>query len=267
MAALDTAPLQVIETYYDAVPRSLARAERIGPFTLFVNAGPGWPYYARPSLGASSFTVEDVQHVRARQRELHVPESFEWVAETTPALAAATAAAGLHVSRHPIMLLHSASDAITSPDVEVRLATPCDDLPLFSAIATVAFGHRGTAAGLAGLDDARAAVNRDPAEVAVRSERLRLGLSVTVVAYIRDEPVGVGSHNPLDGTTELVGVGVLPAFRRRGVAAALTHRLVNDALERGTRTVFLSAGDADVARIYERVGFVTIGTACIAEPT
>ncbi|HKE50438.1 MAG TPA: GNAT family N-acetyltransferase, partial [Actinomycetes bacterium] len=30
--------------------------------------------------------------------------------------------------------------------------------------------------------------------------------------------------------------------------------------------VFLSAGSDDVARIYERVGFQRIATACIAEP-
>ena len=52
-----------LEGYYDAVPRSAARVEEIGPFTLFV--GPGaWPYYARPRL--DRFTVADVEAVRAR---------------------------------------------------------------------------------------------------------------------------------------------------------------------------------------------------------
>jgi RimJ/RimL family protein N-acetyltransferase len=32
------------------------------------------------------------------------------------------------------------------------------------------------------------------------------------------------------------------------------------------RTVFLSAQDDAVARVYERVGFVRVGTACMAEP-
>lgn len=32
-------------------------------------------------------------------------------------------------------------------------------------------------------------------------------------------------------------------------------------------TVFLGARDGSVARIYERVGFVRVGTACIAEPS
>jgi len=32
------------------------------------------------------------------------------------------------------------------------------------------------------------------------------------------------------------------------------------------QTVFLSAGGLEVARVYERVGFRQVGTACIAEP-
>src|SRR3954449_9078446 len=75
-----------IEAYYDAAPRSAARAEEIGPFTLFVGQGP-WPYYARPRLGGDDpFTAADVEAVRARQRELGQPESFEWVHEVTPSL-------------------------------------------------------------------------------------------------------------------------------------------------------------------------------------
>ncbi len=49
-AGLPLADLAAIEAYYDAVPRSAARTEECGPFTLFVGTGP-WPYYARPRLG------------------------------------------------------------------------------------------------------------------------------------------------------------------------------------------------------------------------
>jgi ribosomal protein S18 acetylase RimI-like enzyme len=261
--------LAEIETYYDAVPRTVARAEPIGPFTLFVNPGPGWPYYARPSLGAASFSSHDVQRVRARQRELGIPESFEWVPEVTPALAEVVNAAGLPVSDHPLMLLDPGRAAVVSDPaegVQVRLATLSDDLPLLNAVAHVGFNNPGTAVGADDLDAARKVVNRDPAELAFRQTRLRSGRSVMAVASIRDQPVGVGSHNPLESVTEIVGVAVLPAFRRRGVAAALTRLLVADALRRGVQTVFLSANDAGAARIYERIGFQTIATACTAEP-
>jgi predicted GNAT family acetyltransferase len=71
----------------------------------------------------------------------------------------------------------------------------------------------------------------------------------------------VGAHQPLQATSEIVGVATLPAFRRRGLAAAVTTTLVADALERGVTTAFLSADDEDVARVYERIGFRRIGTA------
>ena len=64
--------LDRIERYYDGVPRAAARVETIGPFTLFVKQGAGWPYYARPNLGATTFSAADVERVRSRQRELGV---------------------------------------------------------------------------------------------------------------------------------------------------------------------------------------------------
>src|SRR3954451_20584082 len=78
--------LPEVETYYDAVPRSAARVEAVGPFTLFVGTG-AWPYYARPRLGeAHEVTAADVEPVRVRQRHLGLPEGFEWVHETPPSL-------------------------------------------------------------------------------------------------------------------------------------------------------------------------------------
>lgn len=66
--------------------------------------------------------------------------------------------------------------------------------------------------------------------------------------------------------SEIVGVGTLPAARRRGLASSVTAALVADARERGVDTVFLSAGDDDVARMYARLGFRRVATALIAEP-
>jgi predicted GNAT family acetyltransferase len=44
----------------------------------------------------------------------------------------------------------------------------------------------------------------------------------------------------------------------------VTAALVADARARGCGTVSLSAQDDTVARVYERVGFVRVGTACVA---
>jgi len=87
------------------------------------------------------------------------------------------------------------------------------------------------------------------------------GLTVAMTARISGAIAAVGWHQPVNGSSEVVGVATLPAFRRRGLATAVTAMLVVDAHERGVDTVFLSADDDDVARIYERVGFPRIGAA------
>jgi ribosomal protein S18 acetylase RimI-like enzyme len=84
-------------------------------------------------------------------------------------------------------------------------------------------------------------------------------------AYDAQGAVGGGSHSPRGRTTELTGIAVVPRARRQGVGAAITALLVADARERGITTAFLSARDDAVARVYERIGFQRIGTACIAE--
>lgn len=123
--------LDRLEQYYDAVPRSGARVEDFGPLSLFIREGQGWPFSARPTLGWSgSVSAVDVNRVRARQRELGIPESFEWVAETAPTLRAAVEQAGLAVHEHPLMVLGPDVPAPAVPEpadgVVVRTVGPDD---------------------------------------------------------------------------------------------------------------------------------------------
>jgi GNAT superfamily N-acetyltransferase len=247
------------------VPRTAARVEAVGPFDLFVNDGAGWSYYARPRLGETSFDAADVRRVRARQRELGVPEALEWVAETTPGLRAAAATGGLTVTDYPLMVLQNLVLCPPPPGVAVRLVAEADDLALLGAVARVGFAAPGTAVGAATVADAaRLAAARDPREVAFERERIRAGHTVMAVALADGSPIAVGSHQPIGSVAEVVGVATLPSQRRRGVAAALTWLLASDARARGADTVFLSAGDEAVARVYGRVGFAPVGTACVA---
>lgn len=56
---------------------------------------------------------------------------------------------------------------------------------------------------------------------------------------------------------ELAAVGVLPAWRRRGVGAALTGALGRAAFDRGTAALMLMAYEAEQA-IYGRAGFTVV---------
>jgi ribosomal protein S18 acetylase RimI-like enzyme len=258
-----------IDAFCDAVPRYRARAEEHGPLVLFVPVGAGWPYYARPGLGdRPPVTVADVRKVRARQRELLIPESFEWILQASPDMTLAADDAGLEVRAHPLMVLARRVRApAVPPDVDVRLLGPDDpELHQVWAVPTVAFGHPGTGTGEAGPPEReKVAAGHDGGTMEMLRDRLRSGQSVLAAAFGPDGPVAAGSYQAADGVAEITGVGVLPSLRRQGLGAAVTAALAGDALGRGCDIVFLSATDDAVARVYSRLGFRTAGTAMIAE--
>ena len=257
-----------IDTYLDAVPRRVTRTEQVGPFTLFVQQGNGWRYYARPTPGVREVTPDDVEIVRQRQRKLSQPEAVEWVVELAPSVGPASTAAGLDVIEHPLMHIPAGAfrPALAPHGVRLEVVRPDEDVALIHAVASIGFAAPGTAIGRAGpeaLDAAADAVN-DGIVTATR-EQLAVGNTVTMAAWADGSPVAIGSHNPRDGVTEIVGVATLPAYRRRGFAAAVTSALVDDALSRGIRIVCLSADDGTVARVYARLGFETVGTVGAAD--
>lgn len=261
------------------MPRSGARGEDFGPLRLFVREGQGWPFYARPVLGWSGpVSAADVARVRSRQRELGVPESFEWVAETTPGLRAAAERTGLVVHEHPLMVLGSdvSTPLVPVPVVPglagsmvVRTVGPDDPvLPSALAVPHLAFADPGTGVGAAGLAELGEAVRKRADDGTVERAAARILAGLTCVAAAVDDGMALcaGQHQPVGAVSEIVGVGTLPTARRRGLALAVTAALIADARSRGVETVFLSAGDDDVARIYARLGFRRVATALIAEP-
>ncbi|MEU5782237.1 GNAT family N-acetyltransferase [Micromonospora lupini] len=266
-----------LERFYDAVPRDVAGVEEHGGLVLFVREGAGWPFYARPRIDATEPpSMADVSSVRERQRELGLPEAFEWVHETSPELLAVARSAGLNVLEAPLMVLDPAAlpDPATLSDVPVRVLAA--DAPDFAAdvaarraVAAVAFGAAGTAPGPAGPAERDAAVT-ELELAALDEERTRIadGRRISALAGTPIEgALASGMAMRVDDVAEIAGVATLPAARRRGMGAALTATLARELLAAGTGLVFLSAGSDEIARVYLRVGFRRIGTACIAEPT
>ncbi|MGW4498421.1 GNAT family N-acetyltransferase [Micromonospora sp. NPDC004336] len=265
-----------LERFYDAVPRDAARAEEYGALVLFVRDGAGWPFYARPRRDADAPpSLADVAAVRERQRELGLPEAFEWVHETTPDLLAVARSAGLSVLEAPLMVLDPA--ALPAPetltDVPVRLLDPADpgfaaDVAARRAVAAVGFSDPGTGRGEAGPAQRDAAV-AEVDEAALDEERARVadGRRLSALAgTTADGALASGMAMRVDDVAEIAGIATLPAARRRGLGAAVTAALARELLAAGTELVFLSAGSEDIARVYLRVGFRRVGTACIAEP-
>jgi GNAT superfamily N-acetyltransferase len=211
-----------------------------------------------------------VAAVRARQRDLGVPEALEWIHELVPGLLGVAHAARMQVREAPLMVLREGRWRTPEPPdgVTVRLLGPGDPaLAATGAVQYIGFGHPGTAVGDAGPAERDAsAVGQSAVELDFLSDRIRNGLTQPAVAEDEGGVLSSGSHQPVGGVTAIVGVATLPSARRRGLAALVTARLVQDARERGAELVFIEAEDADVARIYGRLGFERVGTACIAEP-
>ena len=255
-----------IDAYCDLVPRADADVEVIGPFTLFVGRG-GSAYYARPSAPfAEPTTLSDVERVRQRQRELSVPESFEWIHEMNPRLADDVSAAGLSVSRLPLMVRKRKVHPRSPAGYSIRLVT-ADDPALGTVLAAIglAFRNPGTAVGAIGAAEREEAAAAERPSLGRRSA-IENGLTVLIAAEDASGAVAGGSHHPRGLTTEITGVATLPLYRRRGLGAAVTDALCRDADARGISLCFLSAGSVDIARVYQGVGFETVGTACIGGP-
>nr|WP_205807640.1 GNAT family N-acetyltransferase [Micromonospora sp. HNM0581] len=264
-----------MEGFYDAVPRDAARVENHGALVLFVRDGAGWPFYARPQRHcATTPTLADLTTVRTRQRELGLPEAFEWLHEITPALLAVARSAGLSVTEAPLMVLDPA--ALPNPatlGVPVRLLDPTDEdfdtaVAARRAVAAVGFAAPGTERGEAGPAE-RDAVTFGLDASAVDEERSRIadGSRLSALAGTATQgPLASGMAMRVDDVAEIAGVATLPAARRQGLGAAVTAALARALLDTGTDLVFLSAGSEETARVYLRVGFRRIGTACLAYP-
>jgi ribosomal protein S18 acetylase RimI-like enzyme len=216
--------------------------------------------------------VSDVEAVRTRQRALGVPEAFEWVHEVAPLVLPAVAATGLEVLQAPLMVL----DPSRLPDLHGDVVLLDPDAPDFAdahavsgAVARIGF------AGVVAMPDPAPVATPDPAPVATPDPAavtaiaagIRAGRSTEAVLRTPTEGiVARGGLQRANGAAEIVGVATLPGARRRGHGAAVSAALARHALDQGDDLVFLSAASEDVARVYARIGFHRVGTACIAGP-
>jgi ribosomal protein S18 acetylase RimI-like enzyme len=255
--------LRVIGEYFDLVPRATARAQTIGGLHVYDSGGQG-NYAARPTLDEGTpVTAEDVHQAMSRMRELSVPVFFEWVDEVAPEMAAAVAAAGLPVGRHPLMVLTGDPRPVEVDDVEIR-PVPVADLDRFLAVRQAV--NLGFLAGGMEVGDDPEAVDDDwVGQARMLAER---GLLVQFGAFeaATGAALGGGAHlpRPPSSAAEVTGIGVRPSARRRGIGQALASAMASHARSTGIETVFLSAESDAVASLYGRVGFRRIGTACDA---
>ncbi|WP_347060630.1 GNAT family N-acetyltransferase [Blastococcus sp. HT6-30] len=258
--------LECIERYFAAAPLLDARIERAGALDVPI-ADAAWPYPARPRKDAGAVTADDVRGAIALQQAAGLPAALEWILERSPGIGAAARAAGMTVEELPLLVADDPVDVVLPAGVRLFLVGAEDpELPHYQQLAVLAFAHPG---GPADVHQVPADTSPEAAaRTAVLRERIAEGRTVMMVALESGTPVAVGSHQPvdIDGTevSEIVGVATLPRLRGRGLGAGIASALAAHARETA-ELVFLAAGDDEVARVYERIGFARVGTTGVAE--
>lgn len=236
-----------IQSYLRAAASRRRDAEQIGPFLVTFDQHSDNPYrnYAIPDDGAAP-SLTDVQAlIAAYERRGRTPR-LEYVAASAPTAEAALLAGGFTVEgRLPLMTISpdAAGDLPVPPGIEFVLPATEDDLLATATVQNEAYGEPTTS---------QHDVERLQATLAAG------GIVVLARSTATAEPIGAGLCSvPHDGATEIAAIGVIPPYRRRGVAGALCARLLREAFAAGVTTPFLMAGHEAEERIYARAGFVT----------
>jgi ribosomal protein S18 acetylase RimI-like enzyme len=243
---MDTPVLSHIPARIAACMRATASG-RSGPFAIRLDAHSDDPMrnYAVPDHGARPGAADIDALITFFRRSHRVPR-LEYIEEDAPRVWPALAAAGFTAERRLPVMITTPGARLTprSPaGISIRRATSDADL---AAAATVQH------------DAYQVPYPPGPHDIARLTRLTRRGGLVAIAA---DDASGVvagaglvdvASGHPDVG--ELAAVGVLTAFRRRGIASALSAHLARTAHAQGISLVFLEAEPGE-EQLYRRTGF------------
>jgi ribosomal protein S18 acetylase RimI-like enzyme len=223
--------------------------EQVGPFLATFSTHTANPYlsYAIPRDGAVPSDADVRALVRAFTDRDRLPR-LEYFPALAPAVAARLDAAGFTLERRiPLM--------VCAPGALLRVPAPDGVSVRFPA---------SDAEYLAAASAQRDAFEQpEPAgsEHAASLRRLAENGGVVVAAFAKPagEVAGAGVCDTIHhGFGEVAGIGVRANYRRRGIGAAVTHRLAEAAFAAGAASVFLTPAGPPEQRVYERVGFAPV---------
>jgi ribosomal protein S18 acetylase RimI-like enzyme len=229
-----------------------ASGTRTGPFTVGLDAHSDDPMrnYAVPDHGACPGAGDIDALITLFRHRQRVPR-LEYIEEDAPRAWPALAAAGFTIERRTPVMIATPATPLTprSPaGITILLATSDSDL---AAAATVQHHAYQLPAPPGPQDVAR--LTRLPQ----RGGLVAIAVDESSGTVAGTGLIDVAGDRPAVG--ELAAVGVLTAFRRRGIASALSAYLARTAHSRGIGLVFLEA-EPDEEQIYRRTGFTDTTT-------
>ncbi len=236
--------MTTVQSYLRAVAADDRQTLCTGPFDVFLDRDSTHPYgnYAIPRDGAEPSEDAVAEVVQVMQRAARVPR-LEFLPATAPAAEEALLDYGFDVDlRTPLMTCarDDLAESVTPDGVLVRQLGPDAEREQIE-----------------GLMRSLSLAFEEPYDPSTTdSAASRFTRRIAVVAYADEEIAGGGmSLEPIAGVVELVGIGVRDEFRERGIGGAITAELARLAFETGVETAFLTPGNEETARVYERAGF------------
>jgi predicted GNAT family acetyltransferase len=238
-----------IQSYLRVAASQQRDTEQIGPFLGTFNRYNANPFlnYAIPDNDATP-SLSDVNALITAYLGRKRKPRLEYVAKLAPAVEEALTSGGFTVEgRLPLMICTPGLEQFLRVPLGIELIVPVSDADM---LATVTVQNEVYGDSTPSSED----VKRLQTSIAAG------GIAVLARVAATGEPVGAGVCSvPANQTTEIAGIGVRVPFRRRGVAGALTTRLVREAFDAGVTMAFLMAAHEEEGRIYTRAGFSTIG--------
>jgi GNAT superfamily N-acetyltransferase len=212
--------------------------ERVGPFTATFARGIANPFlsFAIPDVNAEP-TASDIDALTRAYRARDRTPRLEFIPALAPAVEPGLTRAGYAAeARVPLMIYDGAAVPPQQEGVELIDAMSVDDVRAAATAQHEAYGE-----------------SERPTDGWIVGQMRAIG-SGAVLLLARDlatgEPVGGGICTPpVAGASELAAIGVRSAYRRRGVAAAMTDRLARTIGARGANCIYLTAAGEAEARI------------------
>jgi ribosomal protein S18 acetylase RimI-like enzyme len=228
-----------IQSYLRAHSLGRKDCERIGPFVAGFDAEDSNPYlnYAVPDDDARPMR-KDIDRLAAAFAARNRTLRLEYIPDAAPEVEPALLAAGFTAeNRFPLLVCRSAM-LVVIPPPDVTIESVANDADVYDAIDV-------------GAEAYGAALLPEPL-------RRMIGQGgVLMLARSRNAAIGAGMATPVNGgVTEVAGIGVRRAWRRRGIASALTSAIAREAFARGAEIAWLTPGHEAAESAYRRAGFV-----------
>jgi GNAT superfamily N-acetyltransferase len=232
-----------LQAYLRATAGGFYEAVSVPPFTCFFHPRDRLRYfnYAIPDEPAGDLH-EALELLRAAFRERDRLPRFEYVEGFAPELPAALDGAGFELElRAPLMTVPTAEVAEPALPAGLEIVQASTDVRAYLTVGRRAFG---------------AGDEPEASDEEVEERQARQGAGTALLGLLHGEPVAVSAATPpLDGLTEVAGVGVLERARGRGLGGAMTAAAARDAGTKGAELAFLAPGSEAAQSVYLRVGF------------